>query len=206
MKRLYIFLIFLLSLFLVSCTTEISVKLNKDNSIDVKFAAGAGDAFTKMIMSSAGNDGAIDEKQVTYELAKAGFSNVNVKVSGKSNVNISFSDKKCSSYLFTSGILSQKKGVLGLEINSKTLKDYYDSADEQTVTVLDLFLAPIFNDEEMTEQEYLEMVGTFYGENAAKEISNSIIVINLEDADGRKSNFRVPMAKLLVGENSIICK
>jgi len=206
MKKLYLYLILLISIVFVGCTTSISVKLNSDNSVDVKFSGSAGEAFTKMVMTSTGEDGAIDEKQVTYELAKAGFSNVNVKVTNKTNINISLTDKNCSSYLFTSGLLSAKKGNLELNLNNKTLKDYYDSADEQTVTVLDLLLAPIFNDEEMTEDEYLEMVGTFYGESAAKEIGNSIINISFENTNGKKSDFRIPLAKLLCGQNSIIFK
>jgi len=206
MKKSFLYLILLISLTLAGCTTKINVKLNKDNSVDIQFSAGAGDAFTSMVMSTTGNDGAVDEKQVTYELVKAGFDNVKVKVSGKSNVNISLTDKKHTSYLFTSGMLSVEKGELGLELTRKTLKEYYDSADEQTLTVLDLFLAPVFNDEEMSEEEYLEMVGTFYGEKAAVEIRNSMVDVSFENAKGEKSDFRIPLAGLLSGNNSIIFK
>jgi len=206
LKKIFLALVVLVSILFAGCNTEIKVKLNKDNSVDVKFSAGAGEAFTKMLMSSTGNNGAIDEQQVTYELVKAGFDNVKVIVSGKSDVKISLTDTKCTSYLFTSGILSVDKGALCLKLNRNTLKDYYDSADEQTVTVLDLFLAPVFNDEEMTEEEYLEMVSTFYGENASKEIRNSIIKIEFENSNGEVSNFRIPLAQLLCGENSVIFK
>lgn len=195
-----------LTVFLTSCTTEISLKLNKDNSVSIMLSAGAGEAFTKMLMNTTGDNGAIDEKQVTYELAKAGFTDVVVKVSGKSDVKISMTDKNCSSYLFKSGMLEAKNGKLFLEITRQTLKDFYDSADEQTLNVLDLFLAPVFNDEEMTEKEYLEMVGTFYGESASKEIGGSMVVINIEDSFGDKSNFVLPLSKILSSENSIIFK
>lgn len=195
-----------LTVFLTSCTTEISLKLNKDNSVSIMLSAGAGEAFTKMLMNTTGDNGAIDEKQVTYELAKAGFTDVVVKVSGKSDVKISMTDKNCSSYLFKSGMLEAKNGKLFLEITRQTLKDFYDSADEQTLNVLDLFLAPVFNDEEMIEKEYLEMVGTFYGESASKEIGGSMVVINIEDSFGDKSNFVLPLSKILSSENSIIFK
>ena len=44
---------------------------------------------------------------------------------------------------------------------------------------LDLFLAPVFNDEDMTAEEYVEMVGTVYGSEVGKEISSD--EINAED-------------------------
>lgn len=204
MKNIIKFIIVASLLLLVSCTSEISIKLNKDNSVNISLSAGAGEAFTKMLMNTTGDNAIIDEKQVTYELVKAGFSDVKVKASGKSNVNITLVDRNCSSYLFTSGMFSAEKGKLGVNITPETLKDFYDSADEQTVNVLDLFLAPIFNDEKMSEKEYLEMVGTFYGENAAKEIADSVILINIENADGGKSKFHMPLAEVLCGLNSIV--
>lgn len=206
MKNVFKFCIILASFLLVSCTSEITVKLNKDNSVNITLNAGAGDAFTKMLMNTTGDNGAIDEKQVGFELAKAGFSDVNVKTYGKSDVKITMKDKTCSSYLFKSGMFTVKNGVLSLEITPATLKEFYDSADEQTLNVLDLFLAPVFNDEKMSEEEYLEMVGAFYGSNASNEIRNSVVIINIENADGNISTFRLPLPQVLTAENSIIFK
>ena len=203
--------IFILTLSLfASCTTEVTLTLQKDDSVDIRFEAGAGAAFTKMISSaaglSAGADGTesgdtalIDVDSVSFELAKAGFSNVKVNQTKSGAVTISMSDKKQSSYLFTSKIVKAEKGKLAASITRKSLEDFYAASDEQTRMILDLFLAPVFNDEEMSEEEYLEMVGAFYGDAAAKEVSESAVKINLISKDGTKETLKLPLSQLLCG-------
>ena len=65
--------------------------------------------------------------------------------------------------------------------------------------ILDLFLAPVFNNEQMTESEYLEMVGAFYGESTASEIKSSTVIINLISKDGSKETMRIPLSQLFCG-------
>ena len=96
----------IISIFLVSCTTEVTLSVQKDDSVEIHFEGGAGEAFTKMISSAAGvgmnSDGSnvVDTEAVSYELAKAGFSNVKVEQKAGGLVLIDMSDKKCSSYIF----------------------------------------------------------------------------------------------------------
>ena len=194
-----LFFFLLLSVF-TSCTTEVTLTLQKDDSVDIRFEGGAGKAFTKMISSAAGaGDALIDANEVSYELAKAGFSNVKVNQNKNGAVAISMSDKKQSSYLFTSKIVMAEKGKLSAAITRKSLEDFYAASDEQTRMILDLFLAPVFNNEEMLEEEYLEMVGAFYGQEASKEVSESIVKINLISKDGTKETLNLPLSQLLCG-------
>ena len=194
-----------ISLFLVSCTTEVTLSVQKDDSVDIHFEGGAGEAFTKMISSAAGvgmsADGAalVDTEAVSYELAKAGFSSVKVEQKTGGLVLIDMRDKKCSSYIFSSGIIKSEKGKLSAAITRKSLEDFYNSADEQTRMTLDLFLAPVFNNETMSEEEYLEMLGSFYGDGAADEVSKSIVKINLVSKDGSKQTLKYPLSQLLCG-------
>lgn len=205
MSKFGIILIFL-SLFFVSCTTEVTLTVKADDSVDIRFEGGAGEAFTKMISSSAGmneaaaNDGLlIDAASVSYELAKAGFSDVKVNQNKGGAVSISMSDKKQDSYIFSSKIVKVENEKLAAAITRKSLEDFYAYSDEQTRMILDLFLAPVFNDEEMSEAEYLEMVSAFYGEAAAKEVSESIIKINLISKDGSKETLKYPLSQIFCG-------
>ena len=195
----------IISIFLVSCTTEVTLSVQKDDSVEIHFEGGAGEAFTKMISSAAGvgmnSDGSnvVDTEAVSYELAKAGFSNVKVEQKAGGLVLINMSDKKSSSYIFTSGIIKSEKGKLSAAITRKSLEDFYNSADEQTRMTLDLFLAPVFNNETMSEAEYLEMLGSFYGNGAADEVSKSVVKINLISKDGSKQTLKYPLSKILCG-------
>ena len=206
-----LFLILTSAILFASCTTEVTLTVRQDNSVDIRFEGGEGEAFTKMIASASGVSGAgegsssgngdsiIDADTVSYELARAGFSNVKAEQKGGGAVLISMSDLKQSSYVFSSGIAKVEKGRLSAAITRKSLEDFYKSADEQTRMTLDLFLAPVFNDETMSEEEYLEMLGSFYGEAAAKEVSESVVKISLISRDGTKETLRFPLVQLLCG-------
>ena len=202
MKNRPLILIFL-SFFFISCTTEVTLAVQPDNSVTIKFDGGAGEAFTKMISSAAGMGGEaenlIDTDAVSFELAKAGFSDVKINQKKGGSVSITMSDKKQSSYIFTSGIAKCEKGKLSTVITRKSLEDFYASADEQTRMILDLFLAPVFNDEEMTEAEYIEMVSSFYGAGAAKEVGSSFVKINLISKDGKKETINYPLSQIFCG-------
>ena len=202
MKHIFLILIFFL---FASCTTEVTLTLQKDDSVDICFEGGAEAAFAKMINSAAGmgdagsSDVLIDADSVSYELAKTGFSNVKVSQKNGSAVSILMKDKKQISYLFSSKILKAEKGKLKASITRKSLEDFYAASDEQTRMILDLFLAPVFNNEEMSEEEYLEMIGAFYGNEAAKEIEQSVVKINLISKDGSKETFNIPFTQLFCG-------
>ena len=183
-------LIFILTaaILFASCTTEVTLTVKADDSVDIRFEGGAGEAFTRMIaaasgVAGAGEDVLIDTDTVTYELARAGFADVKAEQKKGGKVLISMKDKKQSSYVFSSGIIKSEKGRLNAAVTRKSLEDFYNSADEQTRMTLDLFLAPVFNNETMSEEEYLEMVGSFYGDAAAKEVSESAVKINLISKD-----------------------
>ena len=186
---------------LASCTTEVTLTLKPDDSLDIRFEGGAGEAFTKMISSASGmaGDSLIDEDSVSFELARAGFSDVKVNQKKGAAVLISMSDKKKTSYIFSSEIIKAEKGKLKAAVTRKSLEDFYNNADEQTRMTLDLFLAPVFNNENMSEDEYLEMLGSFYGDAAAKEVSESLVRINLISKDGSKETLRYPLVQLLCG-------
>lgn len=200
-------IISVLAVFFISCQAEVTLTLQKDDSVDIRFDGGAGAAFAKMISSAAGvgnqnapsNEMLIDTDAVSYELAKAGFSNVNVNQKQGGAVSIAMSDKTQTSYIFSSQIVKADKGRLIAAITRKSLEDFYNSSDEQTRMILDLFLAPVFNNEEMTEDEYLEMVGSFYGENAANEVAESLVKINLISKDGTKETLNIPFTQLMCG-------
>ena len=193
------------SLFFISCQAEIKLTVQKDDSVLVNFEGGAGEAFAKMISSAAGlggdasGDFLIDANAISYELAKAGFSDIKVKQNKGGAVSISMCDRKQSSYIFTSGIVKCEKGQLKAAITRKSLEDFYNDADEQTRMILDLFLAPVFNDEDMSESEYIEMVGSFYGDGAAKEINESVVKINLISKDGTKETLKYQLSQIFCG-------
>ena len=60
-----------------------------------------------------------------------------------------------------------------------------------------MILSPLFNDEVMSEEEYIELLASFYGEEIAQEIKDSNFRITLKNADGTKRLYSLGIAQLL---------
>lgn len=199
MKKIFTFLVLSLSLFLVSCTAEATLELKSTGQISISFTGATGEAFTKMISAAVGEkDGMVfDTKEIGYELAKSGFTKVKATSKTGKDVFITMEDEKQKSYLFRSGVVSVVNNSIEMNLNKKSVVNFYNMADEQIVAVLDLLLAPVFNDEVMSETEYLETLSAFYGQNAADELQSSNLKVTLIAPDGSKKIHTIPFATIL---------
>ena len=194
-----------LMLLCAGCTSEITLELKKDGSVDVQFNGVAGTAFATMINSVSGMSGngsgtgtvIFDTKEIEYEMSSNGFSQVKASSKKGSDLTVTMTDKNGKSALFTSGVVSVKDGKLNASLSPQSLVKFYKAADSQTVMFLDMLLAPIFNDEVMTQEEYLEVLASFYGEEIAEEMKNSSFRITLKNPDGTKTVQNIGFTKLL---------
>ena len=193
----------ILAVFFTGCTTEIELELKKNGTIDVKFAGTSGKAFAALMNAgngtgSAGGDTVLfNTKEIEYEISQNGFSSVKAVTKSGTDLTVTMTDKNGKSALFTSGVVTAQNGKLSACLTPQTLKKFYDSADSQTVMFLDMLLSPIFNDEKMSQEEYLEILESFYGQEIADEIKDSSFRITLKNADGTKSVQTINFIKLL---------
>ena len=88
-------------------------------------------------------------------------------------------------------------------MSAKKLLDFYNSSDEEIVSFLDLLLAPVFNDEVLSETEYIETIAAFYGQAAADELAESSFNVTLVTPDGKTSSHVIPMVKLLTLDETL---
>lgn len=191
------------AVFFAGCTADVKLELKQNGDVDVRFQGSAGAAFTKMIQASTGTGVEIyDTKEIEKELSKSGFSKVKV-TSNKADITVSMTENTAKSFLFTSGILTKTTTDLSTQINPKTLAAFYTTADEQIAMILDLLLAPVFNDETMSEEEYLETLASFYGDGIASELKESVVKLTLVNAQGKKATQTIPLTKLLCLAESI---
>lgn len=206
-KQIYLALVFIASLFLTSCTSEILLKQNKDGTINVKFSSVAGEAFVKMVKAAASDDDGnvlIDEKAITKELENSGFVNVEIEKKNVIDINAQMDDFFGNSILINSGLINSTQDDFSANITTDKFVDFYNKADDDLVSILDMFLAPVFNDEQMSESEYIELLASFYGNEVANEIKNSKLKITLESASGKKSSKVVSLAALFTLQNPVI--
>ena len=208
MKKFSCFLaVIFLAAGLTSCTSEIVLKQEKSGSINVKFSSVAGNAFIKMVKSAAADDDGnvlIDVNAITHELEKSGFVNVDIEKKNVIDFDISMDDFFGNSILISSGLLSSTADEFSANITAAKFADFYNKADDDLVNILDMFLAPVFNDEEMWESEYVELLASFYGDDVANEIKESSLKITLEDVNGKKKSKTVSLAKLFTLQEPVI--
>ena len=208
MKKFSCFLaVIFLAAGLTSCTSEIVLKQEKSGSINVKFSSVAGNAFIKMVKSAAADDDGnvlIDVNAITHELEKSGFVNVDIEKKNVIDFDVSMDDFFGNSILISSGLLSSTADEFSANITAAKFADFYNKADDDLVNILDMFLAPVFNDEEMWESEYVELLASFYGDDVANEIKESSLKITLEDVNGKKKSKTVSLAKLFTLQEPVI--
>ena len=187
-----------------SCTSEITLELKKDGSVEVEFSGAAGNAFATLIKSAGGmsetaDSGSVifDTKEIEYEMGTNGFSNIKAVSKKGTDLTVSMTDKNRKSALFTSGVVSIENGKLSASLSPQNLVKFYKSADSQTVMFLDMLLAPVFNDEKMSQEEYSEVLEAFYGEEIAKEMKDSRFRITLKNPDGTQTVQGIPFIKIL---------
>lgn len=182
----------------MSCKSEITLSALPDGSTDLYFSGECGKYFESMIRQFSENDSEVlfDGKGIQQSFTANGFKNVKVHIPSAAGIAVEMNSPK-ETYLYTSGLVSADGKDLSLTVTPEILKKFYKSADEEIVNILDLLLAPVFNDEEMTEEEYLETVGSFYGSEASDEIGSCNIKLTLINSDGQKKEASLPLTKLL---------
>ena len=192
-----------------SCSAEIVFEVKKDGNVKISYDGDLNGDFLQFLINQNGKNTELDLGNIenteldmevlTESLKNSGFENVQI-LSGKlKNILITMEDKSQKSVLFYSKLLKMQNGSLSVDFSYENLRNFYENADEQLQSDLDLLLAPVFNDEKMTETEYLKTIATFYGEKMASELAESFISLIVINIDGKQQVQKISIPKILCG-------
>lgn len=209
MKFLFKILMFFSVFLFFSCSAEIVFEVKKDGNVKISYDGDLNGDFLQFLINQNGKNTELDLENIenaeldvevlTESLKNSGFENVQI-LSGKlKNILITMEDKSQKSVLFYSKLLKMQNGSLSVDFSYENLRNFYENADEQLQSDLDLLLAPVFNDEKMTETEYLETIATFYGEKMASELAESFISLIVINIDGKQQVQKISIPKILCG-------
>ena len=209
MKFLFKILMFFSVFLFFSCSAEIVFEVKKDGNVKISYDGDLSGDFLQFLINQNGKNTELDlgnienteldVEDLTESLKNSGFENVQI-LSGKlKNILITMEDKSQKSVLFYSKLLKMQNGSLSVDFSYENLRNFYENADEQLQSDLDLLLAPVFNDEKMTETEYLETIATFYGEKMASELAESFISLIVINIDGKQQVQKISIPKILCG-------
>lgn len=212
MKKISGLFSLLFVLFLMSCTASADLSVNSDGSLGVKFDTSFGKGFESLLKNATGakdNQDVFfaDSREISQDLAKSNFTNINVS-SNKENSSLSVTAKAPSGKtpLFESGLVKIVNQKIIVSISPKALQDYYNKSDEQTQMFMDLLMAPVFTGEEMTDTEYILLIGSVYGKSVADELKNSSFKLTLKNPDGTKGEYNLPLVKLLTMDEAVVLR
>lgn len=191
-------MIFSVGLF-ASCDGYANVKMETDGGVSFGFSGVLGDGFKEMIGIN-GQEINIDVEGITKALEDSGFSKVKVAAQND-NIMISFVDENRDSYLFQSGIVSVKNNDVKVSLTAAKFLQLYNSSGEDIQMLLDLFLSPVLNDEEMSEEEYVDTISVTYGEDAGKEIDESAVHFTVIDKNGKKRTKNIFAKSIFCGKD-----
>lgn len=132
-------------------------------------------------------DAFFDAEQIKFSMSQAGFENVNASADKDNSFSVGFSlsdfsdtneisGKGKSEPLSSSGIFNHgQNGKPYLEISSEKLQSLYEKLPFEIQSYLDMLMAPSFTGEKMSDEEYLDLLASVYGQKLADEIKNSKI-------------------------------
>ena len=223
MKKIFYFSSILILIFTIfSCSPALSISLKNDDSVDVQFEITNTESFFSNFSAfmDFSEENFYDKEILSSNLQSIGFSDINLEIGKNADLKLfaqlnNFSQLKEENPI--TSLFIKKQDSFEISINPNNLIEVLETIPEIT-DYLDLLMAPVYTGEEITEQEYLELFATVYGESFAKDFENTNFVVkinvldkikNIETAndniasvnfEGNVANIKIPLYKLLCNQ------
>lgn len=200
------FSIFLLMFTFFSCSTDLEIKAFDDKSADINFNFDLGEQIYSAIQNftlgiSQMNENLnlenelslFDEKEIYQVFNGSDFQNVKVLVPSKKELKITAKipspEKQKAvnegSVLKIANFITCTNNSLTLLISPQNVQEIVASLPEETKSYLDLLMAPILGSEEMSSQDYKDLLSLVYGEDLAKSLGDANVKVSLFAPSGK---------------------
>ena len=201
------------AVFFCGCPLKVTVECDKNDSLSVNFSSELGQAFVESLaqiqqISSENGQNSPNlndiSKKIQTELNAKYFKNAVVNF-GKSQLTAAAQVPNAKA-LPKEFINIQKaaggKKTLTLTLSPQSLAASVLKENSAAKTMADILMAPIISGEEMSPQEYKDLLNEIYGPRLASEILAGELTVEFVDkASGKKQTQKVPVADLLMAHN-----
>lgn len=201
-KNLLVALFCSVILFLTSCKSQIKITFSK-NACTVKYSTKLGKALFDTFYAFAGeteSERIFDTEQFKQIFSEGGLKNVSAESKVIDEISIQ-GDIDGNNGDFISGasiIKSSNNGKnVEIEFSRNNLLKMYDNMPSIMRSYIDLFMAPVFTEEEMSNEEYLELISSVYGQILADEIKTSTVDFIVALSDGKTKQFSLELIDLI---------
>ena len=201
-KNLLVALFCSVILFLTSCKSQIKITFSK-NACTVKYSTKLGKALFYTFYVFAGeteSEKIFDTEQFKQIFSEGGLKNVSAESKVIDEISIQGDiDGNNGDFISGSSIIKSSNNGKNVEIEftRNNLLKMYDNMPSIMRSYIDLFMAPVFTEEEMSNEEYLELISSVYGQILADEIKTSTVDFIVVLSDGKTKQFSLELIDLI---------
>ncbi|MEE1267231.1 MAG: hypothetical protein UHJ46_01415 [Treponema sp.] len=201
-KNLLVALFCSVILFLTSCKSQIKITFSK-NACTVKYSTKLGKALFDTFYAFAGeteSERIFDTEQFKQIFSEGGLKNVSAESKVIDEISIQGDiDGNNGDFISGSSIIKSSNNGKNVEIefSRNNLLKMYDNMPSIMRSYIDLFMAPVFTEEEMSNEEYLELISSVYGQILADEIKTSTVDFIVVLSDGKTKQFSLELIDLI---------
>lgn len=201
-KNLLVALFCSVILFLTSCKSQIKITFSK-NACTVKYSTKLGKALFDTFYAFAGeteSERIFDTEQFKQIFSESGLKNVSAESKVIDEISIQGDiDGNNGDFISGSSIIKSSNNGKNVEIefSRNNLLKMYDNMPSIMRSYIDLFMAPVFTEEEMSNEEYLELISSVYGQILADEIKTSTVDFIVALSDGKTKQFSLELIDLI---------
>lgn len=185
------------------CSSALKISARADASQSYALSVDIGKTLSQTIQSAAeglsamsgaaqtsGSTVLFETEKIRHALEQSGFKNAQVSSPEFSQLSVSASGT-------IERLVEQGKNYLAVNLSPQTVGALLSYVPEETRSYIDLFMAPVFTGEQMTAEEYAELVSVIYGESLAEELKKSAVQLTLASPAGKTKSFSIPLADFL---------
>lgn len=193
------FLGMFLMFFATGCSSKVTIQANPNKSQDVEIKIDLGKHLLKTINGLTQGLGKfmdgeeipeitaanlVTKRDIENTIGTQGAKNISVANLSKEMLDIKFSLDKNSDL---KNFIEQTDNSLSLNLSGSSLQEIYFSFDEDDTMILDLLMAPCFTGEEISAEDYADVIETLYGRELANDLRTAKIDWILVAPKGVKS-------------------
>ena len=203
---LSIFVLFIFLFAFMGCSPSLAVNIATTNDVSVEFSSGLGESLVQTLYSITDMDSQnplFNKKAVAANLGAAGFTVENISVDNN-NIYLKTKSSSFKDIVANSSELVEEltPSSVKLSFSSEKLQDFVSVLPEETVGYLDLLCAPVLTNEELSTDDYVDVLAAIYGKKLAQETLSSNFVIEISVGSKIKSiDVKIPNSKTVTNNN-----
>lgn len=200
-------------LIFAGCTARLELAVSEQGDVAAEYSAGFGAAFRDSFSALMDTDSGrlFDGAEIARLLTEAGFRNASVRTPDDFSLEASalLPGGAAVSASSAADLISQETDAAGrrgvkIRFSAETMRKLYSVLPEEVRSYIDLFLAPVFTGEVMTDGEYTDILASLYGQALADELSSAELQIVLVSPSGRRQSRKIPLFRLLNLSDDIV--